>query len=137
MPAPPSTVRGTRDAYLAKLSPEQRATLEEVRGAIRAAAPKAVEGLSYGMPAFIQGKPIAGYAASAKHCAYHPMSGAVVAALRSALVGYETSKGTIRFPIGEPLPATLIRELIRARLAELAEPTPVKKERPASKKAKP
>ena len=53
------------DAYLAKLSADKRATLEKVRKAIRGAAPKAEEGMSYGMPAFIQGKPVAGYAASA------------------------------------------------------------------------
>jgi uncharacterized protein YdhG (YjbR/CyaY superfamily) len=108
------------DAYLEQLSPEKRATLERVRKAIRAAAPEAEEGMSYGMPAFIQGKPIAGYAASANHCAYYPMSGSVVAALASDLEGYETSKGAIRFPIGKPLPATLIRKLVRARLADLA-----------------
>lgn len=115
------------DAYLAKLSPEKRSTLEKVRKAIRAAAPAAEEGMSYGMPAFIQGKPIAGYAASANHCAYYPMSGAVVAALQADLDGYETSKGAIRFPIGKPLPATLVRKLVKARLSEIAEAAPKKK----------
>lgn len=115
------------DAYLAKLTPEKRATLEKVRKAIRAAAPSAEEGMSYGMPAFIQGKPIAGYAASANHCAYYPMSGAVVAALKGDLDGYDTSKGAIRFPIGKPLPATLVRKLVKARLAEIGEGTSKKK----------
>jgi uncharacterized protein YdhG (YjbR/CyaY superfamily) len=108
------------DAYLARLSADKRATLEKVRKAIRAAAPQAEEGLSYGMPAFIQGKPIAGYAASARHCAYYPMSGAVVSALEADLEGYETSKGAIRFPIGKPPSAALIRKLVKARLAEIA-----------------
>src|SRR5688572_30106849 len=107
------------DAYLARLSPEKRATLEKIRKAIRAAAPEAEEGMSYGMPAFIQGKPIAGYAASAKHCAYYPMSGAIVEALAADLEAYETSKGAIRFPIGKPLPASLIRKLVKARIAEI------------------
>jgi uncharacterized protein YdhG (YjbR/CyaY superfamily) len=107
------------DAYLGKLSADQRATLEKVRTAIRAAAPQAREGLSYGMPAFIQGKPIAGYAASAKHCAYYPMSGAITSALAADLQGYETSKGAIRFPVGKPPSATLIRKLVKARLAEI------------------
>lgn len=109
----------TTDAYLAQLTPEKRATLESVRRAIRAAAPDAEEGMSYGMPAFIQGKPIAAYGAGARHCAYYPMSGAIVCALADELEGYATSKGAIRFPIGEPLPAPLIRKLVRARLAEL------------------
>ena len=114
--------KSTVDAYLARLSGDKRATLEKVRKAIRAAAPNADEGLSYGMPAFIQGKPIAGYAASAKHCAYYPMSGAVTSALEAELAEYKTSKGAIRFPVGKPLPPTLIRKLVKARLAEIAAP---------------
>ncbi len=116
MPATPSDV----DVYLARLSADKRATLEKVRKAIRAAAPQAREGLSYGIPAFIQGKPIAGYAASANYCAYYPMSGAVTSALEADLLGYETSKGSIRFPVGKPPSSTLIRKLVKARLAEIA-----------------
>ncbi len=108
------------DAYLARLSPDKRATLEKVRRAIRAAAPQAREAMSYGMPAFIQDKPLAGYAASTGHCAYYPMSGAVTSALQADLERYETTKGSIRFPVGRPLPATLIRKLVKARLAEIA-----------------
>lgn len=107
------------DAYLGALSADKRATLEKVRRAIRAAAPRAEEGMSYGMPAFIQGKPIAGYAAAKLHCSYFPMSGAITAALADDLAGYNTSKGAIRFPIGHPPPASLIRRLVRARLAEI------------------
>lgn len=108
------------EAYLAKLSADKRATLERVRKAIRAAAPGAAEAMSYGMPAFVQGKPIAGYAAGARHCGYYPMSGAITKALAADLAGYETSKGAIRFPIGKPPPAALIRKLVKARLAEIA-----------------
>jgi uncharacterized protein YdhG (YjbR/CyaY superfamily) len=121
------------DAYLANLTPEKRATLEKIRRAIRGAAPRAKEGMSYGMPAFIQGKPIAGYAASANHCAYYPMSGSVVATLKRDLEGYETSRGAIRFAIDEPLPTTLIRKLVKARLAEIAGTTA--KKTTAKKKA--
>lgn len=115
------------DAYLAKLSADKRATLEKVRKAIRAAAPDAVEGISYGMPAFFQGKPIAGYSASAKHCSYFPMSGAITAKLANELKNFETSKGGFRFAIGKPPPATLIRKLVKARLAEIEAPKPAKK----------
>jgi 3-methyladenine DNA glycosylase AlkD/uncharacterized protein YdhG (YjbR/CyaY superfamily) len=118
------------DAYLAKLSDEQRTTLEEVRRAIRAAAPGAEEGMSYGMPAFIQGKPIAGYSASAQHCSYFPMSGSVTQALEAELRGYATSKGGFRFPIGKAPRATLIRKLVKARLAEVeaaSKPKPKKR----------
>jgi uncharacterized protein YdhG (YjbR/CyaY superfamily) len=110
----------TPDDYLARLPDDKRATLEKIRNAIRAAAPHAEEGMSYGMPAFILGRPIAGYAAHARHCSYHPMSGEIVAALAKDLEGYETTKGGIRFPIGKPLPAALIRKLVKARLAEIA-----------------
>lgn len=107
------------DAYLAKLSADKRATLEKVRQAIRAAAPDAEEGLSYGMPAFIQGKPIAGYSASANHCSYFPMSGAITAKFAGDLKAYEVSKGGFRFQIGKAPPAALIRKLVQARLAEI------------------
>lgn len=120
------------DAYLAKLSADKRATLEKVRKAIRAAAPDAEEGMSYGMPAFIQGKPIAGYNASASHCSYFPMSGAITAQFADDLKKYEVSKGGFRFPIGKPPPVTLIRKLVKARLAEIEAATPVKQ---AAKKA--
>ena len=109
------------DAYLAKLSAAKRATLEKVRAAIRAAAPDAEEGVSYGLPAFIQGKPIAGFAAGKDHCSYYPMSGSVVKTLGAELKNYTTSKGAIRFPMGKPLPAALIRKLVKVRLAEIAD----------------
>ena len=107
------------DAYLAALSADKRATLEKLRKTIRTAAPGAKEGMSYGMPAFIQGKPIAGYAAAAKFCSYYPMSGAVIETLADDLESYETSKGAIRFPVGKPLPLALVRKLVKARLVEI------------------
>jgi 3-methyladenine DNA glycosylase AlkD len=122
------------DAYLAKLSADKRATLEKVRQAIRAAAPEAEEGMSYGMPAFMQGKPIAGYSASAQHCSYFPMSGAITARLAGELKGYEVSKGGFRFPIGKPPSAVLVRKLVEARLAELGV-AKAKKKAPAKRVA--
>lgn len=110
------------DDYLAKLSTDKRATLQKVREAIRAAAPDAEEGLSYGVPAFIQGKPIAGYNASTNHCSYFPMSGAITAQFEDELAKYEVSKGGFKFPVGKPPPATLIKRLVKARLAEIEAP---------------
>ncbi|MGH6951836.1 MAG: DUF1801 domain-containing protein [Vitreimonas sp.] len=107
------------DAYLATLSADKRATLEKLRETIRAAAPAAEEGMSYGMPAFIQGKPIAGYQAAAKFCSYYPMSGRVIETLKADLAKYEVTKGAIHFPIGKPLPLTLVRKLVKARRAEI------------------
>jgi uncharacterized protein YdhG (YjbR/CyaY superfamily) len=115
MSAKPRTI----DDYLSGLSADERAALEKVRRAIRSAAPKAEECISYGIPAFrLNGKVLVGFKAAAKHCAFHPMSGATVAALKEDLAGYDTSPGTIRFQPTDPLPARLIRKLVRARIAE-------------------
>ena len=117
MPAKPKTF----DDCLAGATPEQRAALEKIRKAVRAAAPDAEEGVSYGMAAFrLNGKPIAGLAAFADHCSYYPMSGEVVASLKDDLKDYETSKGGIRFPASKPLPAALVKKLVKARIAEIS-----------------
>ena len=109
----------TIDQYLATVDDEKRQALEKVRKAIKAAAPDAEECISYGLPAFkLHGKAIGGFGASANHCAYYPMSGAIVAEQAGLLKAYETSKGTIRFQADKPLPAELVRKLLQARLAE-------------------
>jgi len=109
----------TIDEYLARLSAEDRAALQKVRRAVRAAAPGAEECISYGMPAFrLNGKLIAGFKAAATHCSFHPMSGDTVATLKADLAGYDTSRGTIRFSTDAGLPATLVRKLVKARIAE-------------------
>src|SRR5687767_34675 len=101
------------DDYLATVSADKRAALQKTRAAIKAAAPKAVEGFSYGLPAFlIDGKAIAGFAAGKDHCAYYPMSGSVVAALQDELAKFETSKGSIRFAPIKPLASALIKKLV-------------------------
>jgi uncharacterized protein YdhG (YjbR/CyaY superfamily) len=108
------------DEYLAGLSAEHRAALQKVRQAVHAAAPSAEECISYGMPAFrLNGKLIAGFKSAAHHCSFHPMSGATVTTLKTELAGYDTSPGTIRFSPRAGLPATLIRKLVKARIAEL------------------
>lgn len=108
------------DAYLAKVPEPARGTLEKMRAMIRAAAPKeATEGISYGMPAFKYGKPLAAYAAFKDHCSLFPMSGAVTAAMKDELKDYVTSKGTIQFPLQKPMPVTLVKKIVKARLAEI------------------
>jgi uncharacterized protein YdhG (YjbR/CyaY superfamily) len=112
----------TIDEYLAGQDAESRAALEKVRRAILAVAPKAEECISYGMPAFrLHGKLIAGFRATANHCSFHPMSGTTLATLRAELSEYDTSPGTIRFSARDPLSATLVRKLVKARLEEIAE----------------
>ena len=110
------------DEYLEALNDDQRLALERLRKAIRAAAPRAEECLSYGLPAFrLDGKPLVAFGAAAKHCAFYPMSAATVADHADELAGFGTSKGTIRFQPGMPLPVALIRKLVRARIAEILE----------------
>jgi len=107
------------DEYLAAVTVDQRAALAKVRRAIKAAAPQAEEGISYGLAAFrLGGKPLVAFGASTNHCAFYPMSGNTVASLRDELKDYETSKGTIRFAADKPLPAALVRKLVKARIAE-------------------
>jgi uncharacterized protein YdhG (YjbR/CyaY superfamily) len=106
--------------YLAKVPAEARAALERLRKTIGAAAPKATEGFSYGIPAFkLHGRPLVSYAALKNHCSLFPMSPAVVDAHRKELEPYDTSKGTIRFSVDKPLPAALVRKLVKARIAEI------------------
>lgn len=110
----------TFDEYLAALSPVNRAALERLRKTIRAAAPDAEECLSYGLAAFrLNGRPLVALGATDKHCAFYPMSGSTIAAHADELAGYDTSKGTIRFQPDQPLPAALVRKLVRARIADI------------------
>lgn len=109
----------TFDECLAAVSEDKRAALEKLRKAIRAAVPKAEEGVSYGLAAFrLDGKPLVALGATTKHCAFYLMSGSIVEAHKDELANYDTSKGTIRFPADKPLPVALVKKLVRARIAE-------------------
>ena len=108
------------DSYLAGLDEPKRSTLEQLRRSIRAAVPDAEECISYGMPAFkVQGKTVAGFAAFKKHLSYLPHSGSVLPTLAADLAGYEGTKGSLHFPIDQPLPGSIVQKLVRARLQEL------------------
>jgi uncharacterized protein YdhG (YjbR/CyaY superfamily) len=109
----------TVDEYLAVLNDDRRAGLEKLRKDIRAAAPKAEECIGYGIPGFrLNGKYFVGFGAAANHCAFYP--GSTVRGHKKELKKYDTSKGTIRFQPHDPLPAALVRKLIKARIAEKA-----------------
>lgn len=108
----------TIDEYLATLSDDKRAALEKLRKDIKVAMPGGEECISYGVPAFrLHGRMLVAFAAAAKHCSFYP--GAFpIKAHKKELKRHDTSKGTIRFQPDNPLPATLVRKLVKARVAE-------------------
>ena len=116
-PAKPKTI----DEYLTGLSAENRAALEKLRQTIRAAVPKAEECISYGLAAFrLDGHSLVAFGGWANHCAFYPMSAATIKAHQDELKGFETTKGTIRFEPSKPLPTSLVRKLVKARIVENA-----------------
>lgn len=111
----------TIDEFLAALGKDKQAALQKLRKAIQAAAPQAEECISYGVPTFrLHGKVLVCFGAGANHCAFYTSSGTTVAELQDELKKYDTSKGTIRFPANKPLPATLVRKLVKIRMEKLA-----------------
>jgi uncharacterized protein YdhG (YjbR/CyaY superfamily) len=107
------------DEYLAGVPEPARGTLNKVRASIRSAVPaEATEGISYGMPAFKYKGSLVAFAAFSNHCSLFPMSLAVMAAFKKELKAFDTTKGTIHFPMDKPLPAALVKKLVKARVAE-------------------
>jgi uncharacterized protein YdhG (YjbR/CyaY superfamily) len=113
--AAPQTV----DEYLSNVPEPHKSTLEKIRAMVRAAAPaEATEAISYGMPAFKYKGALVGFAAFKNHCSFFPMNSALVVEFKDELKNYKTSKGTIQFPADKPLPATLVKKMVKARVAD-------------------
>jgi uncharacterized protein YdhG (YjbR/CyaY superfamily) len=107
------------DEYLAGVAEPARTTLNKVRAAIRSAVPpEATEAISYRMPTFKYTGSLMAFGAFKKHCSLFPMSMAVIAAFKDELKGFPTSKGTIHFPLDKPLPAALLKKMVKARVAQ-------------------
>ncbi len=113
----------TVEDYLATLSADQRAVVEEIRRAVNAAAPDATETIAYQMPALRShgGQFLVSYAAYKNHYSLFPASGAVVDALGKELEPYLVGKGTVRFPASKPIPMTLVTRLVEVRVTENAQ----------------
>jgi uncharacterized protein YdhG (YjbR/CyaY superfamily) len=111
------------DDYLAAVPEPARTTLEKLRTMIRAAAPEVTETISYRLPTFkYRGRPLVALGASKDHCAFYLMS-YVPPELEAELEKYDTGKGTIRFPADRPLPAALVRKVVKARIAQVESDT--------------
>jgi len=107
------------DEYLAGIPLPARGTLQKIRAAIRSAAPKeATEIISYGIPAFKHTGVLIWFAAFSTHCSVFP-SASVIEQFKKELKGFTTSKGTIQFPTDKPLPAALVKTLVKARVAQI------------------
>ena len=109
-------------AYIDSLPPGSRREINKMRAAIRSVAPKAVEVMAYGIPAFkLDGRVLVYYAAWKEHTSLYPITPRTTREHAAAVRDYEMGKGTIRFPLDEPLPVALVKRLVKTRMAELRE----------------
>jgi uncharacterized protein YdhG (YjbR/CyaY superfamily) len=107
------------DEYLAGVPEPARTTLNKVRAVIRSVVPKeATEAISYRIPTFKYKGSLLAFAAFKNHCSLFPMSMAVIETFKNELKGYQTFKGTIHFPLDKPLPAALLKKMVKARIAQ-------------------
>jgi uncharacterized protein YdhG (YjbR/CyaY superfamily) len=107
------------DEYLAGVPQPARSTLNKIRAAIRSAVPsEATEVVSYGIPAFKHKGVLVWFAAFSNHCSFFPTA-SVIEAFKNELKGFSTSKGTIHFPTDKPLPAALVKKMVKLRVAQI------------------
>jgi uncharacterized protein YdhG (YjbR/CyaY superfamily) len=108
----------TVDEYLARIPQPASGTLHKIRAAIRSAVPPGTtETISYGIPAFKHEKVLVWFAAFSSHCSLFPTA-AVIEKFKAELKNFSISRGTIQFPTNKPLPAALVRKIVKARIAQ-------------------
>jgi uncharacterized protein YdhG (YjbR/CyaY superfamily) len=120
--------------WLSRLDAAQRAALEKLRAQIRSAAPGAEEVISYGQPTFKLHGHLVAFGAFKNHLSFFPMNATVIAENAAALKTFETSKGTIQFTPDKPIPAALVRKIVKARIAQNLEVANERKQRKAVRK---
>ena len=112
----------TVEEYLAALPAPEREALERLRATIRSVVPEATESISYQMPAFkLHGRFLVSYAAFHDHCSMFPANDRVREACGDALTPYLSGKGTLRFSVDRPMPAALVKKIVRTRAKEALE----------------
>ena len=117
MEKPPAA--STIDEYIAEFPPETQAKLEEIRALIAATAPEATETISYAIPTFdLKGKHLVHFAGFANHVGFYPIPTGMEA-FKEELSAYKSGKGSVQFPLSEPLPADLIRRIVEFRVGEV------------------
>jgi len=107
------------DAYIAEFPPDTRSRLQELRTLIAECAPEAAERISYGMPTFdLNRKHLVYFAGYERHIGFYPLPRAIEA-VRGELTGYKTGKGSVQFPLDQPLPHDVIRRMVALRVQEM------------------
>ena len=108
------------DEYIGEYPPATQTALRKMRALIKAAAPDATETISYAIPTFdLNGAHLVHFAAYERHVGFYP-TGSGVAAFKDELTAYKSAKGSVQFPLGQPLPADLIRRIVEFRVGESA-----------------
>jgi uncharacterized protein YdhG (YjbR/CyaY superfamily) len=122
------------ETFLNAVPEPQQAALRRLRAQIAAAAPGAEQVINYGVPMFrLNGKNLVSLAAAKAHCSFYVQSPKVMQAFAAELTGFETSRGAVKFQPERPIPATLVKRLVKARIAENAAAAKPKRPRAAPK----
>lgn len=117
--SPPLTEKEKVDQYLDLVAEPAQSALRKLREAIRSVVPdEATEKIAYQIPAFYCQGPLVSYAAFKSHCSFFPMSSAILEQFQDEAGEFQTSTGTLRFTPDQPLPLTLVKKIVKARLKE-------------------
>lgn len=123
-----STLISTIDEYIAGFPPDIQEILEQVRATVKKSAPEAEETISYGMPAFKQNGHLVYFAAFKNHIGFYPIPSGMEQ-FKAELAGYKTGKGSVQFPLDEPMPLALISKIVKFRVKENEKKSATKKKK--------